>query len=260
MNELAVASLLPAAVAAFFLPRILRFAFAGPNPFPSIRWAWPEAVLTGAITGFFVLMAFAAASAPAARVTLGSVLMSLFFYAGIAVFLVGFLVMRGRNPVEAFGLRWPGWPRGWWIIPGGLLVTMPFIVAAQWFAYQMAGPNAPAQPIVTFLLENPGWSERLAVAAVAIVVAPIVEELIYRGCLYGICRQYVGRLPAVVFSSVVFAVIHGHVPSLPGLFALAFALALVYERTGSLWAPIGMHALFNSLTVAAAIVWPDLGS
>ncbi|MDX2080035.1 MAG: CPBP family intramembrane glutamic endopeptidase [Terrimicrobiaceae bacterium] len=255
-----LAYLLPAVVTAFFLPRIVRYAFAGIHPFPPTRWAWPEAVLTGAIAGFFLLMAFLSAGAEKVQVTLGSVLMSMFFYSGIALFLIGFLVMRGRNPVEAFGLNWRAWRTEAVLVPAALLVAMPFIVAAQWLAYQISGPETTPQPIVTFLLENPGWRERLAVAAVAIVVAPLVEELIYRGCVYGICRQYVGRIPALVFSAVVFAVIHGHAPSLVGLFVLAVALTLLYERTGSLWAPIALHAVFNSLTIAAAILWPDLGS
>ena len=70
-------------------------------------------------------------------------------------------------------------------------------------------------------------------------------------------RKSSGRFPAIMISSVLFALIHGHLPSLPGLLVLAVGLALVYERCGSLWAPISMHAGFNALTIIAAIFWPD---
>ena len=110
-----------------------------------------------------------------------------------------------------------------------------------------------------FLLKSSGWQARAAVFGIAVVAAPVTEELIFRGCLYGILRKSGGRVTAIVVSSVLFALIHGHLPSLPGLVVLAVGLALVYERCGSLWAPISMHAAFNALTIAAAIFWPDLG-
>jgi membrane protease YdiL (CAAX protease family) len=58
-------------------------------------------------------------------------------------------------------------------------------------------------------------------------------------------------------SALVFALIHGHVPSIPGLVILAVALALLYEQTGSLWAPISMHAAFNAASIFGTIMWPD---
>jgi membrane protease YdiL (CAAX protease family) len=57
---------------------------------------------------------------------------------------------------------------------------------------------------------------------------------------------------------LLFALIHGHVASLPALFLLAAALVLIYEATGTLWAPIAAHALFNGINIAAATQWPDL--
>jgi membrane protease YdiL (CAAX protease family) len=45
---------------------------------------------------------------------------------------------------------------------------------------------------------------------------------------------------------------------MPGLLILAVILCLLYERTGSLWAPITMHALFNAATIATLILWPEL--
>ena len=70
-------------------------------------------------------------------------------------------------------------------------------------------------------------------------------------------RKNAGRLVAVIGTSVLFALIHGHVPSLPGLFILAVALALIYERTASLWAPICLHAGFNGLSILGALICPD---
>lgn len=220
-------------------------------------WGWQDAVFSGGLAAFFIAMA-AASAGRSEKIGLHAVVAGFALYAALMVLIVGFLVFRGIDPIAAFGLRWRGWERGIFVIvPGALLLSLPFIFLAQNLAYLISGPETAPQAIVTFLLENRGWKERAAVAAVALLAAPVTEELVFRGCIYGIVRKNAGRLAAVLGTSVVFALIHGHVPSLPGLFVLAVALALVYERTASLWAPVCLHAAFNGLTIVAAIFWPD---
>lgn len=247
-----------AAVAGIYIRRALESSLADPSRFPATAWGWPEAVFSGGLAGFFLWMAAASVGREPVKVDLETVLTSLALYGAICILLLGFLLTRGINPIDAFGLRWRSWKSEWICIPVSLILAFPFIYLAQGIAYQISGPQTNPQPIVTFLLENPGWRDRLAVALVAIIAAPVTEELIFRGCLYGVCRRFAGRWAGMFFSSVVFALIHGHLPSLPGLLILAIALTLVYERTGSLWAAIGLHALFNGLTVLAAILWPEL--
>ncbi len=255
-TEQALVLLVLAAVSGWFLRRVFAATLRDPSRIAETRWTWPESVFIGFIVGFFLLMAISAASRPVVRVDLSSVVASMALYGAIVVFVVGFLVVRNIRPVQAFGLRWSGFAREWWFVPVALLLAYPYIFLAQWAAYSIVGPDTAPQPIVTFLLESQSWTSRLAVAAIAVLIAPVTEELIFRGCLYGMCRQFAGRIPALVFSAVVFAVIHGHPASLPGLFLLSVALTLLYERTGSLWAPIALHALFNGITVLVAVFWP----
>ena len=179
-------------------------------------------------------------------------------YGGIVLLIVGFLGFRGINPIAAFGLSWNGWFCGILVVvPCALLLALPFIFLALNLAYLISGPETEPQAIVTFLLENHGLKERIAVASVAILAAPVTEELVFRGCIYGIARKYAGRLVAIFCTSALFALIHGHVPSLAGLFILAVALTLVYELTSSLWASVCMHAMFNAITIVGAIFFPD---
>jgi len=63
----------------------------------------------------------------------------------------------------------------------------------------------------------------------------------------------------LVASAAIFAMCHGHLPSLAGLFVLAILLSLAYEYTSSLWTTMLIHAGFNSVSVVAAINWPHLG-
>ncbi|MFM8365125.1 MAG: lysostaphin resistance A-like protein, partial [Verrucomicrobiota bacterium] len=176
----------------------------------------------------------------------------------IVIFLLGVFVSRNVPLVEAFGLKPAKWGRLAAMTFFTLVLVVPAVFAAQWASYALLGPDTAPQPIVEFLMENPGWRERLAVALIAIIAAPLTEELVFRGCLYGIARQKFGRLPAILGTSLVFALIHAHVATIPALFVLAIGLALLYEATGSLWAPILAHAAFNGLNVLGSLYWPEL--
>ena len=86
------------------------------------------------------------------------------------------------------------------------------------------------------------------------IVAPIAEEVVFRGYLYPAAKRFCGPAGAVLFSSLVFAAAHGNVVALLPLFALAVLLCLIYEFTGSIWASISVHFLFNAATVAMQLL------
>ncbi len=242
--------------AAAALRRAVPLALSNPCGFPSAPWGWREGLLTGGLVALFLLMASGSSAGPAPKLGLEDVLKGFALYAGLVCFVLGFLVFRGISLTRAFGLRGGGWSPA--TVAGWLVMFLPLIYFCQALVYAWSGPDTRPQPIVDFLLNHPGWRERAAVLAVAVVAAPVTEELIFRGCLYGITRERWGRLAGLLFTSIVFAGIHGHAPSFPGLTILAVGLALVYERCGSLWAPILMHAGFNALTITLAILWPGL--
>jgi membrane protease YdiL (CAAX protease family) len=95
----------------------------------------------------------------------------------------------------------------------------------------------------------------LALMSVAAVfVAPVTEEVIFRGYLYPAAKRFCGPAGAILFSSLVFAAAHGNVVALLPLFALAVVLCLLYEFTGSIWACISVHFLFNAATVSIQLL------
>jgi membrane protease YdiL (CAAX protease family) len=87
-------------------------------------------------------------------------------------------------------------------------------------------------------------------AAVAIAAAPVFEEFIFRGLIFGGLRRSLGLLPAALASAAIFAIVHPPVSWLP-VFVMGLCAALVYERTRLLAAPIVVHGLYNGLVVAA---------
>src|SRR5690606_27622163 len=92
-----------------------------------------------------------------------------------------------------------------------------------------------------------------AVVFGAVGLAPLVEELFFRGYVHGVLRAHTGRY-AVWFSALLFAGVHFYVINFLPLFVLGVALARLYERAGSLATAVVAHAAVNaSVTVIAAL-------
>ena len=226
--------------------------------FPSYRWQWPEACFSMGLASFFVFTALASLGKPPGKIDSASLQSSLALYGGLVLFLIGFLVFRNVPLDQAFGLRPAKCGRAAAACALAFVLCLPAIYAAQWLAYFFLGQDTAPQAIVTFLMEHPTWRDRLLVLAIAAIAAPITEELLFRGCLYGFLRQSTGRAAAIAISSVVFALIHAHPATIPALAVFAVGLALLYEFTGTLWAPIAVHSVFNILNFFGSLYWPEL--
>jgi membrane protease YdiL (CAAX protease family) len=88
----------------------------------------------------------------------------------------------------------------------------------------------------------------LWVVPLAVIAAPIFEEFIFRGLIYGGLRRSFGIWPATLASAAVFAIVHPPLAVVP-VFVLGVCTALVYERTRSLLAPMIVHAVYNACVI-----------
>jgi uncharacterized protein len=98
----------------------------------------------------------------------------------------------------------------------------------------------------------------LAVCALTTVIAPICEELLFRGFIYRSLRNWRGPWPAAVLTGVLFGVVHGvSAPAvdLAPLALLGLLLCGIYERTGSLYPCIAAHVINNALALSADESW-----
>lgn len=85
----------------------------------------------------------------------------------------------------------------------------------------------------------------LAALVLALVAAPLAEELLFRGLLYPLLRRRVSVITSVLVTTAVFGIMHGNVVQFASTLPLAVLLALVYERTRVLWPCVLMHLGFN---------------
>ncbi len=97
------------------------------------------------------------------------------------------------------------------------------------------------------------------VALLAVVVAPLVEEVIFRGVLFRALADRINLPVGLVLSSAVFALIHIEVVlsqpfALVGLFTVGFLLALAYYLTGNLMVAVLGHAVFNAISLGLTVL------
>lgn len=167
-------------------------------------------------------------------------------YAMVAAVL--FAIARPLAP-SALGLVRPAsWPRALGIAFAGLVTV--FVIGYLLGLFLKAGEEQGLVP--------DGWDGSRAAPFVAnfvvvTVVAPIVEELTFRGLGFAVVRDAAGVMPAILITGVAFGLAHGLVVALPILACFGVILAMVRARTESLYPSIILHATFNGLALIVAV-------
>lgn len=203
----------------------------------------------------------AEAEAPATGlVAIFTMLVNLGFYFVVGVMTFGIIEwIRGRKVAVLFGLDrlHPLVIALASIFLGVLSVFLCGSLVGTWSSEYLEGifgkldEQAPVE-----MFQNSDTILHLGLSILmACVAAPIAEEMLFRGYMYGTLR----RLTHPVFASIVvgalFAVAHSNLPALLPLWAFSILLSLAYEWTRCLWVPIGMHAVFNAANIAL-MLWP----
>ncbi len=161
------------------------------------------------------------------------------------------------NLIEFFGLRWDTWKHALWIIPCFVVTMMALsgaMFALGWYEWVEANYGAKPQQLVELVKTTPDLALIGTIAFSAIIIAPIAEEVIFRGYLYPVAKRYSERWFAALFTGLLFGVVHFNLMALPLLIVMGVVLVILYEVTGSLWITIGCHAAFNATSVGFMIL------
>jgi membrane protease YdiL (CAAX protease family) len=204
-----------------------------------------------ALVGTLSVLAFSASAAGSEPVQdalyrYETAIVGLFFY--LLVLGVILWISAGFDRRHAFALRRPSsWSRAIWISLGLLVVLL--VVAAALEPIFGAGEEQGLDPT--------GWDPDRAPAFVlnfilTAIIAPIVEELMFRGLGFFLLEQF-GQLAAIVVTAIAFALTHGIIEGLPVFFVIGVGLAFMRSRTNSIYPPILMHAGFNGIGVIAGL-------
>jgi membrane protease YdiL (CAAX protease family) len=135
---------------------------------------------------------------------------------------------------------------------GAYVAVFPIVAATTLLAMRLLPPSPPNAVIVT--LTQPGWGARGWLLVLLCIAAPVVEETVFRGALYGGLRTRWSLPAAALASSAVFAAVHINLQTFIPIVALGACLCVVYERTRSLVPGMVAHSLFNLATVIVVLV------
>lgn len=143
-------------------------------------------------------------------------------------------------------------PASWWRAAGisALVLVAVFIASA---AVAPFGNAEKEQGLIPTHFDSHRIAQFAAFAAVVTVIAPIVEEVMFRGVGYGLLEQY-GRTAAVLAVGIAFALVHGLVPGFPVIATFGIGLAYLRSRTESIYPCIILHASFNALGLTLGII------
>jgi len=154
---------------------------------------------------------------------------------------------------EAFGLRSPGFVKA--TVLALLIATLALpaswlLIAAISSLMRAVAVEPVTQQAVQTLQQSHTWEQRAMFGIVAVLLAPVVEELLFRGILYPTIKQAGFPHTALWGTSLFFAFTHANLLTFLPLACLAMALVWLYERTNNLVAPIIAHAAFNAANFA----------
>lgn len=182
--------------------------------------------------------------------TLTSVFINLSYFGFVGLMTYGIMEwVRNRRVADWFGLTRLSLP---YIVIATILGSVVSLVICGWalggvsqdFLEGIFG-KLDQQEAVKMVQASDSLFYLVLSIITACVAAPLVEEFLFRGYIYGALKQKTGTLFAMVVVGGIFAVVHGNLPALVPLWAFSILLCIAYEITKSLWVPIGIHALFN---------------
>jgi membrane protease YdiL (CAAX protease family) len=223
------------------------------------RWpAWYAGVgfLVALVATLVVVGIFAAATGTTsddedATFTIVATFLQGMIFIGTAVLFASFT----RTPrAEHFGLR-P--TRFWQAVGWAALGLFCFYLLA--FVYTVIVQPDAEQTVAQDLGADQGTFGLIAAGFMVICVAPVAEEFFFRGFFYRALRSRWSVLGAATIDGLLFGVIHYDFSGadalliLPPLAVLGFTFCLVYERTGSLYPVIALHAFNNAIAYGATV-------
>jgi hypothetical protein len=182
------------------------------------------------------------------------------FYGVIVAFI--HLMVRGRGVSwgAAFGFNSPRKASAVLLAMGATLIVLPVAsLLSQLSAELMVKVHAQpvAQQSVQMLQNTVAIAPQVYLAIQAIVLAPITEELLFRGVLYPALKQQGYPKLALWGTSMFFGAMHVNLMLLAPLTFLGLMLVWLYERTDNLAAPIFAHSFFNFVNFVWAIIGPS---
>ena len=160
--------------------------------------------------------------------------------------------IKDIEPPQSGWLQWKIFPLGSALSQAlrGWLMIMPLVLLTGWLVNTFVGDQGGSNPLLELVL---GSKDPLALALLlltTVCLAPLFEEVIFRGVLLPVLVDKYGRILSLIISAFIFAIAHLSVGELAPLFVLGIGLGLLRLTSGRLFPCVLMHSLWNGVTFA----------
>lgn len=148
----------------------------------------------------------------------------------------------------AIGLKW-------------LLLSYPIMIGVNlvWRLFLGSqGYEQVTQDPIKMVQEGGSFAERMLIYTMIVLVAPVCEELVFRGAIFRYLHHRFPLAVAIAVSGFLFGLIHLNLYSFAPLMVIGVTLALAYRESGSIVSPIAFHSAFNTLNLLLILFFPKL--
>lgn len=176
---------------------------------------------------------------------------------GVIIFLAEISFARR---LKGFGLDIKTIPRDFFAGLVNLISVLPLVLSAIIFTTLLGRFIFGKEFVIRqhqeleLIADHPQLPVRIVIIITAVAVVPLFEEMLFRGLFQTMIRSYLLRpWLSIAASSALFAVVHANAGHWLALFVLAVCLGYSYEKSGSLFRPVFIHAIFNAISITAAL-------
>jgi membrane protease YdiL (CAAX protease family) len=138
----------------------------------------------------------------------------------------------------------------------GYLVIFPFLLLTLFLTVEIIrffNLKPPIEPIQALLFQQRDPAVIILLVVLSCVIAPVAEELFFRGVVFAAIRHKTTRGWAIFLSGAAFSLVHTNVVGFLPIMLIGMFLSYIYERTGSLVAPIAVHIVHNTFLLALGL-------
>ena len=204
----------------------------------------------GILAGIPAVLAFGSPKNPG---DLGANVIEAAFYLGGAAALIPLLEIVSGRSLAALGVR-PLDARDWGFVAGALLIVLGLQLLYQLILSLFHQQNHVQAGFANFHVQTPEAATFVLVNGA--VIAPIVEELFFRGLLFNAISVRTPVYAAALLSGVIFGIAHGDPVLFPVLALFGTVQAVFYRMSGNLVVPMVVHGANNALFLSLMMAVP----
>ncbi len=132
------------------------------------------------------------------------------------------------------------------------ILILKFLINAGW------GISLEPQSLINIFENQNSYSSLFLLFILAIIIAPLAEELVFRAIVYRFIKNRAPAFLAMLLSSILFSLLHMNVVSFFSLVIVGISLCLAYEMSGNIMVPVFFHSAFNLNSIILIFFRPDL--